>query len=234
MIKALKRFIRNSAKRVSAGSELNYRRVSFSQEGEDLLLDRFFGFRGPGFYVDVGAHHPHRFSNTHLFYKRGWHGINIDAMPDSMEPFRRMRKRDINLEMGVGQDSAVAKFYVFNERALNTFDEATARSHNHPGWKIERIVDVQIEPLSQILSNNLPAGTAIDFFSIDVEGHDLQVLKSNDWTRFRPTMILVECLGKGLSEIQHNDTAQFLSTVGYIPYAKTVNTFFFIQETPGE
>ena len=58
---------------------------SFSQEGEDLVLARIFEGKKNGFYVDIGAHHPTRFSNTHYFYRRGWSGINIDAMPGSMK-----------------------------------------------------------------------------------------------------------------------------------------------------
>lgn len=53
-----------------------------------------------GFYVDVGAHHPMRFSNTYFFYRMGWSGINIDAMPGSMKEFKKYRRRDINLELG--------------------------------------------------------------------------------------------------------------------------------------
>ena len=75
---------------------------SYSQEGEDLLLRRIFEHQKIGFYVDVGAHHPFRFSNTYLLYKRGWRGINIDAMPGSMRLFRKFRPRDTNIECGVG------------------------------------------------------------------------------------------------------------------------------------
>ena len=52
--------------------------LSFSQEGEDLILNRFLGKKEKGFYVDIGAHDPKRFSNTNIFYERGWTGINID------------------------------------------------------------------------------------------------------------------------------------------------------------
>lgn len=75
---------------------------SYSQEGEDMILSRIFGDKKNGFYVDVGAHHPFRFSNTYLFYKRGWLGINIDAMPGSMRLFDRFRKNDINIESAIG------------------------------------------------------------------------------------------------------------------------------------
>ena len=56
---------------------------SYSQEGEDMVLRSFFeGQKNyKGFFVDVGAHHPYRFSNTLHFYKKGWRGINIDPQP---------------------------------------------------------------------------------------------------------------------------------------------------------
>ncbi len=74
---------------------------SYSQEGEDMVLRRLFEQKTVGYYVDVGAHHPKRFSNTYYFYKRGWRGINIDAMPGSMKLFNKMRPRDINVEIPV-------------------------------------------------------------------------------------------------------------------------------------
>ena len=94
---------------------------SWSQEGEDMVLRRAFEKKKTGFYVDVGAHYPMRFSNTNFFYSRGWSGINIDAMPGSMKKFEKYRRRDINLELGVAQEEGVLDYYVFNEPALNTF-----------------------------------------------------------------------------------------------------------------
>lgn len=75
--------------------------TSYALQGEDLILREMLHSAQKGFYVDVGAHHPFRFSNTYYFYKRGWSGINIDAMPNSMALFKRFRPRDINIECGV-------------------------------------------------------------------------------------------------------------------------------------
>src|SRR6185436_8799288 len=101
-------------------------RVSYSQEGEDLLLARLFEHDAQGIYVDVGAHHPFRFSNTCLLSKKGWRGINIDARPGSMRLFQRFRPNDVNLELGVSEHPGHLEFYVFAEPALNTFDAALA------------------------------------------------------------------------------------------------------------
>jgi len=52
-----------------------YATKSYSQKGEDIILRRILGEKEVGFYIDIGAHHPKRFSNTYLFYKKGWRGI---------------------------------------------------------------------------------------------------------------------------------------------------------------
>ena len=90
--------------------------LCYSQNGEDLILNRFLENKEKGFFIDVGAHHPIRFSNTYLFYKKGWSGINIDAMPGSMTKFNKIRPKDINIEKGVGIKNDKLIFYQFNER----------------------------------------------------------------------------------------------------------------------
>ncbi|MFT7246563.1 MAG: hypothetical protein ACI82A_003940, partial [Candidatus Azotimanducaceae bacterium] len=90
----LKNFLKRS---ISFATWDQWTNRSWSQEGEDQILRRIFEQQSTGFYVDVGAHHPKRFSNTFLFYKLGWQGINIDAMPGSMALFNRERSRDLNL-----------------------------------------------------------------------------------------------------------------------------------------
>src|SRR5215470_18597307 len=97
---------------------------SYAQEGEDLILERIFEGKTAGFYVDVGAHHPKRFSNTYRFYRRGWCGINIEPNPDTLALFNRSRKRDINLAVGVAAQEGELVYFMFNEPALNSFDRA--------------------------------------------------------------------------------------------------------------
>jgi len=77
------------------GGPLGHARVSFAQEAEDLVLDRMFPDGCPNIYVDIGAHHPFRFSNTYIFYRRGWRGTNVDANPGSIHAFRGWRRRDV-------------------------------------------------------------------------------------------------------------------------------------------
>jgi len=205
-----------------------YSRKTYSQEGEDMILGRLFEGRGPGFYVDVGAHHPRRFSNTHLFYRRGWRGINIEPNPDAMRAFKSMRRRDINLQVGVSDRAGCLKYYQFDEPALNTFDEAMVASRlaNTP-YRLVGTVEVPVERLDTLLARHVPAGVEIDFLSVDVEGLDLAVLKSNDWTRFRPRCVLAEALGVSLAHIDANPVSELLAAQGYELVAKTFNTLVF-------
>src|SRR5437016_1307579 len=87
-------------------------RLSYAQEGEDLVLARILETNtSSGFFVDIGAHHPTRFSNTYYFYRRGWRGINVDALPGTASLFQRMRPRDVTVECGVGVQAGVMTYF---------------------------------------------------------------------------------------------------------------------------
>lgn len=204
---------------------------TYSQEGEDVILARLFEGQRLGFYVDVGAHHPYRFSNTYFFYSKKWHGINIDAMPGSMRIFNRFRKRDINLEVGILSNKDRIPFYIFDEPALNGFwPSRKIALETNPGYQIIDEARIQTCPLKEILEEYLPSGQDIDFLSIDAEGRDYEVVLSNDWERFRPKVVLIEVFGKDLSELMAAPVCLFLIEKNYIPYSKTFNSVFFLEE----
>lgn len=198
--------------------------ASFSQEGEDMILRRTFQGRKKGFYVDVGAHAPRRFSNTYLFYRKGWRGLNVDAMPGSMEAFERERPRDLNVEAAIATEEGELTYFMFNEPALNTLDEAVARERAVGEYRIVERRRVRTRPLRDVLREHLPPGQAIDFLSIDVEGLDLEVARSNDWGAYRPEVVLAETSALTLAEDLASELCRFLQGVGYEPYARTVKT----------
>ena len=208
-----------------------YALKSYSQEGEDMILRRLFENKQIGFYVDVGAHHPMRFSNTYFFYKKGWNGINIDAMPDSMKPFNVIRPRDINIEKPVSDKKQVLTYYAFNEPALNGFSKKLSEERDGKGkYFIKFTKDIEMATLEEILDNNLPKNQEIDFLSIDVEGLDFIVLKSNNFDKYKPKVILIEILGSSLSDIEKNEISKYLKQFNYSIYAKAVNTVIFIKD----
>jgi len=209
-----------------------YALKSYSQEGEDMILRRLFEKQQKGFYVDVGAHHPMRFSNTYFFYKKGWNGINIDAMPDSMKLFNKVRPRDINIEKPVSDKKQVLTYYAFNEPALNGFSKELTEERNNANNNYHVIFEKDIETLTleEILDNNLPKDKNIDFLSIDVEGLDFMVLMSNNFEKYKPKVILIEILGSSLKDIEDNEITKYLKQYDYSIYAKAVNTVIFISD----
>jgi FkbM family methyltransferase len=214
-------------RRPPTGDEL-YGRLCFSQEGEDMVLARMFEGRERGFYVDVGAHHPQRFSNTYYFYLRGWRGINIDAAPGSMKPFEALRPGDINLEVPISDSRQVLTYYAFNEPALNSFSAEIARARDGLGdWRIVAEHRLETRTLAEVLAEHLAPGAEIDFMSVDVEGLDHQVLKSNDWSRYRPRVVLFEDLNASLERLDESEAARLLKREGDRLTAKTFYTLFF-------
>lgn len=207
-----------------------YARKSYSQEGEDLILTRIFELNTTGFYVDVGAHHPQRFSNTHLFYQRGWSGINIEPNSETIGLFKKYRPRDINLELGISDEDGCLTYYIFNDPALNCFDEGLATSRERQtDYYIVGTKEVKMHRLGSVLQEYLPQDVHIDFMSIDAEGHDLHVIKSNDWTLYRPSCVVVEVLASGIKAVTNSHIDRYLESVGYEPFAKSVNSVFYFD-----
>lgn len=205
-----------------------YFRKSYSQDGEDMVVRKIFKKQKKGFYIDIGAHHPKRFSNTFLLYKRGWSGINIDAKPGSMTLFNIHRSRDINLEVGVGSNEGYFDFYIFNEPALNSFSKPLSLDRHNDTSKnlIKEIKKVNVNSLSKILDKNLKKND-IDLLNLDVEGLDLDVLTSNDWEKYRPKFIIVEILNASLNDLDKHPIVIFMREQNYDIFSKLVNTVFF-------
>jgi FkbM family methyltransferase len=198
--------------------------VHFSQEGEDVLLARMLRHNVVGYFVDIGAHHPTRFSNTYALYRNGWRGINIDATPGCMKVFERLRPEDTNIECAISNIDTAMKFYVFKEKALNTFDETLANEYIESGWMLERTITIEPRSLSSILDEHLPAGKHIDLLNVDVEGEELRVLLSNDWRSYRPDFILVEVLATPFDSLKSHPAISFLEDKGYRLTSRLANT----------
>lgn len=207
---------------------LSYGVRAYSSEGEDMILKRIFDQKRHGVYVDVGAHHPFRVSNTYLLYKQNWTGINIDPMPGSMAVFNRHRPKDVNLEMGVSGVKQQLTYFIFNEPALNTFSPEKVKEYSQAA-RYHVIAEKKIEtwPLADILDKYLAKDTPIDFLSIDAEGLDLEVLRSNNWDKYRPEYVLAESPPFEVFEPERSELYQFMRQLGYSLFAKTYYTNIF-------
>ena len=168
--------------------------ISWSQGGEDLALLHAIRGKRDGLFIDVGAHHPSRFSVTRHLYQMGWSGVNVDANQELINAFKKARPRDVNLCAAVGLQPKYT-FTIFEEAAISTLDSEWRNKFINENNIIAREVEVEGRKLRSIL-DDFQLQERIDLLSIDAEGSDLQVLQSLEFetldeSRF-PKWLLLE------------------------------------------
>lgn len=199
-----------------------------SQDGEELYLINKFCKKNNGVYVDVGAYHPTRFSNTFWAYCKGWRGINIEPNPDGFMLLEIMRPEDINVNAGISSKEDTLKYYRFSEPALNTFDPNYAETViKEFGLELKDSIEVPVIPLCNVLRTNHIKH--IDFMDIDVEEHEFEVIKSIRFDEVEIEVILVEQLDADLESVINSEIAEYLKTKGYLPVSKYNRTVIYAR-----
>jgi FkbM family methyltransferase len=203
--------------------DVNFRK-SYSQCGEDMIVDYIFRLRGinrPS-YIDIGANHPYFISNTAMFYERGCRGINVEANPQLIPVFQTARSEDTNLNVGIGDKEGELDFYIMENNTLSSFSKKECAYLVSNGQKLLRTEKIRVTTVSAVLSDYFN-DTFPDFLSLDVEGMDFDILKSINWERHYPKVICVEAAefsptgsGKRRSEL-----IDFLEGKGFYEYANT-------------
>jgi FkbM family methyltransferase len=191
--------------------------VSFSQGGEDLALIHLLDQK-PGRYLDIGAHHPDRFSNTRLLYDRGWSGINVEANPNLIPELKRKRPRDLTIGACVGSKSEYI-FTLFKEPAISTANQDWKKKF----LEQEQIIDSEIKitgiSLSELITKNFSSGD-LDLLLVDAEGSDFDVIQSGNFENLPvglfPKWILVET-PRPLFRALQEETVKYLQGFDYEP-----------------
>mgnify|MGYP006156756835 CR=1 FL=1 len=172
---------------------IKYRGIFFkkqySKNGEDQYLKRIFKNQKKGIYLDVGAYHPYRASNTCLLYKKGWSGINVDISKESIDLFNIARPNDINLNIAIGDKNKVQTFYYKKQRhPMNTLNKEFAENYFYK--KKTRIKKSKIMTRTfNYLVNDIKN---IDLLDIDVEGNEYEVIKKINFKKVSFKIILIE------------------------------------------
>jgi hypothetical protein len=203
-------------------------RVSFAQSGEDIVVSTIFSHLGlpqPS-YIDIGASDPIKLSNTYLFYLQGCRGVLVEPNVDLIPQYQKVRPRDTFLNVGIGIDSTPsADYYRLSEPSWNSFSKEHADLGVAAGKTIKEVVKMPLVNVNEVLAQHFPGG-APDFFSIDIEGLDLPVLKTLNFEKHRPKVICVETIILGTTK-EVSETGEFLLSKGYaIRGASLMNTVF--------
>ena len=186
------------------------KKKSYAMEGEDLVVLKNINNKSNNFYVDVGCYHPLHLNNTYLLYKKGWRGINIDVSKYSIDLFNFMRPDDTNIEAAISNNQNYLKVYYQKKLSQLTTTKKEISRKRMQGHIKEK--NVKAETLNSILNHSKYKNQTIDFLNIDIEGADLEALRSLDFHNYRPTIICIEIDHK---KISNSETYKYLNNLKY-------------------
>ena len=193
--------------------------ISWSQKGEDIALLSIFEDKSVGTYLDIGAHHPSRFSVTRHLYQRGWHGVNVEANSHLIEAFMRDRPRDINVCVAVGEKDEY-EFTIFDEPAISTINSDWKEKFLLEENKVQRVEKVVGRKLRDIYDEHFPS-TPVDLLTIDAEGSDFEVLASMDFESLKdsryPRYLMLETAPPVVDSLS-TPSVSLARSNGYIPW----------------
>ncbi|WP_111672141.1 FkbM family methyltransferase [Algoriphagus litoralis] len=166
-------------------------RVSFSKSGEDIQLFKLFN-KLQGKYLDIGCFEPVTFSNTYFFYLKGWDGYVVDPNPTLTAMFKKIRPKDVFINRGISGEAGTLDYYMLPQKmaSMNTFDYSFLEKNNLTSY-VEKEIKIPLCTLEELV-DEFKLKDKIDFIDVDVEGLDLEVLQSNNWETFRPSIVMVE------------------------------------------
>ncbi len=198
---------------------------SYSQNKEDLFLIEFFKDLKKGFYLDLGCHHPKRFSNTYLLYKRGWSGINVDANYSTILLFNLFRKRDKNIRALINTNSVSVFYYKFNDSALNgILSPQSAQRLVDVGYKLKKKVKMNSISINDFIKKYGLVNKKINFLKIDLEGIDFELIKVLDFNIIDIQVIMIE---KKQNKIKEDEMKLYLKNKFYKLIFESNRNFIF-------
>tara|TARA_B110000483_G_scaffold114740_1_gene139224 strand:- start:741 stop:1457 length:717 start_codon:yes stop_codon:yes gene_type:complete len=172
----------------------------YSFSGVDIVLKKIFYQQEKGFYIDVGCQNPIKNNNTYLLYKKGWEGINIDLDKDNIDLFNSARPKDSNFNKAISSEIKNVELYFYHKKSpINTIDKKTS---DFQKAKVTSIKKINTDTLDNIILNSKYKNHTFDLLSIDVEGHELDVLKGFDLDKYSPKVIVVEYLDLNVSKLE--------------------------------
>ena len=196
------------------------KRYHYADNGEDVIIQGLFNHRKDGFYIDVGCYHPIRASLTHLLYKKGWKGVNIDISEDTINLFKIARPNDKNINIGiadkVGEDFYYQSSHINQANSFKYYDDV-------------KKVKIKITTLDNIIKNL--GIKKIDFLNIDVEYTDFKVLQGLNLNSVRPTLIAIEDNDAfDIADLVNSDIYKYLINKEYFLYSKLNCTNLYLDK----
>lgn len=201
--------------------------TTYAQHGDDLMALNLFTLIGGEYakrYLDLGAHHPFIISNTQLLYERGWRGVNVEANPELIAAFNKLRPEDTNVQVGVGPETREAEFFKYSSTSgRNTFSREEVASLDGV-MSVRETETLKILAVNQIV-DSFCGGVWPAFLSCDIEGLDHAVLESADFSKSAPMVICVET-----RRYETTQRKQLLDQKGFSLYCRMGENLFFVRK----
>ena len=210
----------------------------YSFSGVDVIIENIFRHKNNGIYIDVGCQHPIKNNNTYLLFKKGWNGLNIDLDKDNIDLFNVARPNDQNINVAISNKIGETDLYFYHKKSpINTIDKKTSDYQKAP---ISEIKKIKTNTLTNIIKNSKYKNGKIDLLSIDVEGHEREVLEGFDFSICRPDVIVIEYLDLSAKKIEvknlnidnlfKTDLYKFLISKNYILANYIYSDLIFINK----
>ena len=211
--------------------KIKYKKISYSLNAVDLIIDYIFKDKYIGTYVDVGAQHPISNNNTYLLFKRGWNGINIDLDRKNIDLFNISRPNDINLNYAISDKEGETDFYFYHESSpINTLNK---KVKEYQKAKISEIKKINTFTLNNVFKK-INFDKDIDYLNIDVEGYEDKVLSGFDINKYKPSVVSVEYLDLKMKklEFKNNNLDNLLNSNIYKYFND--NNYYFVNWLHGD
>jgi FkbM family methyltransferase len=160
-----------------------------TEHSEQMLIRSFFSNANTGFFVDIGANDPFHNSQTYHLEQLGWRGIVVEPLPEMASRLEEKRsavvdRRAVSSKANLGKQLMFKRAGVVS--ALKEPDEK-----GRPNSALETEFPVWCTTLDSILEEH-EAPTHFELLSIDVEGHEPEVLDGFSIQKWKPKLILIE------------------------------------------
>ena len=229
---------------INVRSRLDEEQETLSQCGEDIIIGVILTSLGVSSkdvsYLDLGANHAKKYSNTYSFYKRGGHGVLVEANPELIPELLFCREKDTVLHRCVSPTSGHKEaFYTFSGHAdgLSTMNEKLAKriAQANPQFVLQPPIEVDTITVNELMETYFPQGVSL--LNIDLEGSEMPILRSMDFKKYRPLIIVIEMINFRPELVigeKNEEALVLLNEKGYIEFAFTgINSIFIDKRQLG-
>lgn len=197
-------------------------KILFSQFGEDALVYRHFPKGFVGTYLDIGAYHPFKFSNTARLWTMGWNGVNVDANKSSVALFDRIRPNDVNIWAAVVPQMERDRSETV---AFSAGDGISAIGHIVDlGTAGPQVPAISLKDLCRHFQR------PVDFMNIDIEGLDEAIIGDEAFRALAPRLLAIVQYGEDLAEILRRPSTALLTDLGYSLVSRCELTSLFLRK----